>query len=150
MYPSDFPPRKTVHEHFRAWRGSGVWERIGQALREQGRKAGGRNATNSACFEYCPRLDRGTHIRLAQLVSPPRQGLRTTPRQNLWPIPRSPTCSCADRLSFRIGSNAERVGSRKPNIHALCQGTRGHPLGRVPQAPQNKGRLQPLRDSSYQ
>ena len=35
--PSDFPPWKTVHEHFRAWRDSGVWERIGQTLREQGR-----------------------------------------------------------------------------------------------------------------
>ena len=43
--PSDFPPWKTVHEHFRAWRDSGVWERVRQALREQGRKAGGRNAT---------------------------------------------------------------------------------------------------------
>ena len=43
--PSDFPPWKTVHEHFRAWRDSGVWERVGQALREQGREAGGRNAT---------------------------------------------------------------------------------------------------------
>jgi transposase len=42
---SDFPPWKTVHDHFRAWRGGGVWERIGQALREQGRQAGGRNAT---------------------------------------------------------------------------------------------------------
>ena len=43
--PSNFPPWKTVHEHFRAWRDSGVWERIVQQLREQGRKAGGRNAT---------------------------------------------------------------------------------------------------------
>ncbi len=43
--PSDFPPWKTVHEHFRSWRDSGVWERIGQTLREQGRTAGGRNTT---------------------------------------------------------------------------------------------------------
>ena len=43
--PSNFPPWKTVHEHFRAWRDSGVWERIGKALREQGRLAKGRNAT---------------------------------------------------------------------------------------------------------
>ena len=43
--PSNFPPWKTVHEHFRSWRDSGVWERVGQTLREQGRKAGGRNAT---------------------------------------------------------------------------------------------------------
>src|ERR1035437_2433911 len=43
--PINFPPWKTVHEHFRSWRASGVWERVGQTLREQGRKAGGRNAT---------------------------------------------------------------------------------------------------------
>src|ERR1035437_3564842 len=43
--PSNFPPWKTVHEHFRAWRDSGVWERIGKALREQGRQAKGRKAT---------------------------------------------------------------------------------------------------------
>jgi transposase len=43
--PSNFPPWKTVHEHFRLWRDSGVWERVVQQLREQGRKAGGRNAT---------------------------------------------------------------------------------------------------------
>ena len=43
--PGDFPPWKTVHEHFRVWRDRGVWERVGQALREQGRTAGGRNAT---------------------------------------------------------------------------------------------------------
>ncbi len=43
--PSNFPPWKTVHEHFRAWRDSGVWERVGKALREQGRQAKGRKAT---------------------------------------------------------------------------------------------------------
>ena len=43
--PSNFPPWKTVHEHFRSWRDSGVWERVGQTLREQGRKGSGRNAT---------------------------------------------------------------------------------------------------------
>jgi transposase len=43
--PGDFPPWKSVHEHFRVWRDRGVWERVGQTLREQGRKAGGRNAT---------------------------------------------------------------------------------------------------------
>ncbi|HEV2484554.1 MAG TPA: transposase, partial [Terracidiphilus sp.] len=43
--PSNLPPWKTVHEYFRMWRDSGVWERVGQTLREHGRKAGGRNAT---------------------------------------------------------------------------------------------------------
>jgi putative transposase len=43
--PGNFPPWKTVHEHFCVWRDSGVWERIVQQLREKGRKAGGRNAT---------------------------------------------------------------------------------------------------------
>ena len=48
--PTDFPPWKSVHEQFRAWRASGVWERVGQTLREQGRKAQGRNATPSVAI----------------------------------------------------------------------------------------------------
>ena len=43
--PSNFPPWLSVHQQFRAWRDDGTWERVGQALREQGRKAKGRNAT---------------------------------------------------------------------------------------------------------
>ena len=41
--PSNFPPWLSVHQQFRAWRDNGTWERVTQALREQGRKAGGRN-----------------------------------------------------------------------------------------------------------
>jgi transposase len=48
--PTDFPPWKSVHEQFRAWRASGVWERAGNALREQGRRAQGRNATPSVAI----------------------------------------------------------------------------------------------------
>src|SRR5665213_3101746 len=48
--PIDFPPWKTVHEQFRSWRDSGVWERIGKTLREQGRTAKGRNATPSVAI----------------------------------------------------------------------------------------------------
>jgi transposase len=43
--PVNFPPWKTVHEQFRVWRDSGVWERVGKTLREQGRSSKGRNAT---------------------------------------------------------------------------------------------------------
>jgi transposase len=42
--PANFPPWKSVHEQFRVWRDSGIWQRVTTALREQGRKAGGRNA----------------------------------------------------------------------------------------------------------
>jgi len=42
--PSNFPPWLSVHQQFRAWRDDGTWERVNQALREQGRKALGRNA----------------------------------------------------------------------------------------------------------
>jgi transposase len=48
--PIDFPPWKTVHEHFRSWRDSGVWERVGKTLRERGRKGKGRNATPSVAI----------------------------------------------------------------------------------------------------
>jgi transposase len=43
--PTDFPPWLSVHQQFRAWRDDGAWERVTKTLREQGRKAGGRNAT---------------------------------------------------------------------------------------------------------
>ena len=42
--PAEFPPWRSVHQQFRAWRDSGIWERIGKSLREQGRKAKGRNS----------------------------------------------------------------------------------------------------------
>ena len=48
--PGDFPPWQSVHQQFRAWRDSGTWERIGKALREQGRKVKGRNAAPSVAI----------------------------------------------------------------------------------------------------
>ncbi len=43
--PDSFPPWQTVYQQFRAWRESGVWERVGKALREQDRAAKGRKPT---------------------------------------------------------------------------------------------------------
>jgi transposase len=43
--PANFPPWETVYQQFRMWRDGGAWERVTQSLREQGRKAKGRNAT---------------------------------------------------------------------------------------------------------
>jgi transposase len=48
--PVNFPPWQSVYQQFRTWRDSGVWERIGTTLREQGRKAKGRNATPSVAM----------------------------------------------------------------------------------------------------
>jgi len=48
--PSNFPPWQTVHQQFRAWRDDGTWEWVGKALREQGRKAAGRNAAPSVAI----------------------------------------------------------------------------------------------------
>jgi transposase len=48
--PADFPPWQTVYQQFRCWRQSRVWERVGKTLREQGRKAQGRNATPSVAI----------------------------------------------------------------------------------------------------
>jgi transposase len=48
--PSNFPPWLSVHQQFRAWRDDGTWERVTRALREQGRKAKGRNATPSVAI----------------------------------------------------------------------------------------------------
>jgi len=48
--PTNFPPWLSVHRQFRAWRDDGTWERVTKALREQGRKASGRNATPSVAI----------------------------------------------------------------------------------------------------
>ncbi len=48
--PCNFPPWLSVHQQFRAWRDDGTWERVGKTLREQGRKAAGRNATPSVAI----------------------------------------------------------------------------------------------------
>lgn len=43
--PTNFPLRLSVHQQFRTWRDEGMWERVAKSLREQGRKAAGRNAS---------------------------------------------------------------------------------------------------------
>ena|ERR1019366_1196580 len=43
--PSNFAPWQSVYQQFRVWRDMGAWERITQALREQGRRTKGRNTT---------------------------------------------------------------------------------------------------------
>lgn len=50
LLPENFPPYKTVHEQFRAWRRSGVWERVLKALREEKRRTAGRNASPTAAI----------------------------------------------------------------------------------------------------
>ncbi|HZB87194.1 MAG TPA: IS5 family transposase [Terracidiphilus sp.] len=41
----NFPPWGSVYQQFRQWRDTGTWERVVQALREQGRTSKGRKAT---------------------------------------------------------------------------------------------------------
>ncbi len=48
LLPHDFPPRKTAYHHFRAWRLSGLWERVHAALRERVRVRLKRNPQPSA------------------------------------------------------------------------------------------------------
>ena len=48
--PHDFPPWKTVHHYFAAWRKDGTWETIHAALRERVRQADGREPTPSAAI----------------------------------------------------------------------------------------------------
>jgi transposase len=48
LLPHDFPPWKTVYHYFRAWRLSGLWERMHSALRERVRVRLQRNPQPSA------------------------------------------------------------------------------------------------------
>jgi len=48
LLPKDFPHWKTVNDYFAKWRKDGTWQRLNDALREQGRTAAGRNKTPGA------------------------------------------------------------------------------------------------------
>ena len=48
MMPHDLPKWRTVYDYFRTWRIEGVWERLNRVLREQLRRAIGRQAEPSA------------------------------------------------------------------------------------------------------
>jgi putative transposase len=48
LLPTDFPPHQTVYHYFRAWRRSGVWEQMHDALRGDLREASGRTREPSA------------------------------------------------------------------------------------------------------
>jgi putative transposase len=48
MLPHDFPPKSSVYEYFAAWRDSGDWQRMMDALRTRVRIEAGREATPSA------------------------------------------------------------------------------------------------------
>jgi putative transposase len=50
LLPHDFPPWKTVYHYFRAWRLSGLWERVHSALRERVRVPLKRNPHPSAAI----------------------------------------------------------------------------------------------------
>ncbi len=50
MLPSDFPAWPTVYYYFRRWGDNGTWERINTALREQVRRAAGRDPQPSAAI----------------------------------------------------------------------------------------------------
>ena len=57
--PVNFPPWQSVYQQFRTWRDSGVWERVGKMLREQGRKAKGRKVTPSVAIIDSQTVKRG-------------------------------------------------------------------------------------------
>ena len=48
LLPHDFPPSGTVYWYFKQWRDDGTWEQIHAALREQVRRAEGRDPSPSA------------------------------------------------------------------------------------------------------
>jgi putative transposase len=48
--PQEYGPWSTIFHYFRRWRRSGTWERIHRRLREQVRRAAGREPTPSAAI----------------------------------------------------------------------------------------------------
>jgi putative transposase len=50
MLPHDLPPWGTVHYYYRKWRLDGTWQRIHDILRDEVRKAEGREISPSAAI----------------------------------------------------------------------------------------------------
>jgi len=48
--PHDLPKWQTVYSYFRRWRDDGTWQRIHDALRDETRRAAGRDASPSAAI----------------------------------------------------------------------------------------------------
>jgi putative transposase len=48
MLPHDLPAKSTIYNHFAQWRDDGTWQRIMDALRQEVRKAAGREPAPSA------------------------------------------------------------------------------------------------------
>jgi putative transposase len=48
--PVNFPPWRSCHQQFRAWRDSGLWERINAELVRQSRLRHGRDTTPTAAI----------------------------------------------------------------------------------------------------
>ena len=48
MLPHDLPPKSTVYDHFKRWRGDGTWQVMLDALRQKVRVAAGREPSPSA------------------------------------------------------------------------------------------------------
>ena len=50
LLPHDLPHWKTVYTYFRLWRLAGLWEKIHERLREETRRAAGREVSPSAAI----------------------------------------------------------------------------------------------------
>ena len=48
--PHDFPHWKTVHHYFSQWRDDGTWQRVHDAVRDDTRRAAGRDVSPSAAI----------------------------------------------------------------------------------------------------
>jgi transposase len=75
LLPHDFPPWRTVYHYFRAWRLSGIWEKMHAALRERVRVPLKRNPQPSAAI-----VDRASRSRPRAWAA--KNALTTGPRKS--------------------------------------------------------------------
>lgn len=67
--PGDFPPYSTVFDYYNQWRKNKVWQQMNETLREQVRKAEGREATPSAAIldsQSVKTTEKGGNVALTQ------------------------------------------------------------------------------------
>ena len=83
--PHDFPPHGTVYWYFQQWRDDGTWEQIHDTLREQVRRAAGRDPGPSA-GSWIARVSRPPKSVARAATTPPRtsRGASGTSSSTRW------------------------------------------------------------------
>jgi len=112
--PADFPPWKAVHEQFRRWRDTGVWEQVARRLGRSGRWASGR------CAGFAPATGEGSAHSVGEQTVSAAGRLRAVAHVGGNGSPRRPCPRHAAEAGFVCGQNPKSCPVKRLLISIDC------------------------------